>query len=620
MTAAATFSALVLSAASCDKNNETDPGDTPVEYGTVRGVVVNEDAIAVEDATVTVAGTELIATSDIEGNFEIKNVPIAKQSIVVTKTGFADAQLSVNANNFKNMIADLGEITLSINGASITGKCINKDNAPYAGVSVTLNGADVVTTGEDGVYKFENLTRKDYTLLFQMAECEDITKTVKAADFTVQQNYVVTLPDVKMGAREILPGATADMLAMADVWHYNEYRGGKDGADLGYPYFDWSTSFLYTLKGFYGWKEEQREGTAIQIRNSPDEHQGNPVDMVNFDSYLAGRKKITEDNCKMYLKIRTHGATEASPVNFGVQVVDINAADPQAELVGGIRTYANDSYSNPDIEFDLTPYVGKEVVIAIGIFRAETGDYWRQLVIKRIAFAKENPGDRRFLPGTAVDGLDPGYQMTMEMLRSTMLLTEVSDFVGMNSEVKGKFIDNPWDAPENYRDAYQLFRENALFAGWWCSMPIAKDAEPHASEGFVIKTRGAGTPVSLDCPESYFYAKFAIGAGKNKLTFRTRNFHGTHATFFKVTAITEDGQVEHLQPIEHVADNAEAVENGAWKFIHENGGMDNPDDCATFKYDLSKYNGKNVVLAIGVFKGEDNGEECKLVINRVTLN
>ena len=150
-------------------------------------------------------------------------------------------------------------------------------------------------------------------------------------------------------------------------------------------------------------------------------------------------------------------------------------------------------------------------------------------------------------------------------------------------------------------------------------MPVNKDPEITPSEGYLIKTRG-GDNVSTTEPESYFYAKFSIAAGNNKLTLRTRNFDGTNATFFKLTAIQDNGTVTHLSPESYEANFAEAAADGCWKFIHESGGAGSPDDYAKFVYDLSQFNGEDVMLTLGVFKGEANGNENKLVIHTISIN
>lgn len=607
MFGAAAICLIAVTANSCKEKDNVTPA---AAEGTVSGIVTDELGTPVIDVNVSVKGTSLKAVSAVDGSYTIEKVPMTKQTILFEKAGYAETSTTINENSFKDGKATV-DIALVIAGCKITGKCLDarNANAPLKGVNVSLNsGAKSTTTGEDGVYTFDNLTIDDYTLLFTMAECVDVTKTVTKDQFT--GDFTVTIEDIRMGAKEVLPGATAEDLKYVDVWHYNEYRGGKNGDD--YPHFDWSTDFMGTLTSWYGWWEEQNEGTTIQIRNSEAEgHWSNPADHEHFDSYLAGRKLITADNCIMTIKQRTHACSEDAPAHWGVMVVDLSAAEPEAKLVGDIMTSYNESYSNPDPSFDLSAYIGKEVVIAIGIYRWETGDYWKQLVLRRIAFAKESPSEWGYLPGEKVAGLSAEYNMTMEMVRSTMPLTETSEFIGVSPDPRQDI-----DGPEMYRDAYRNWRKAGHFAALWSCMPIHKDNEPFAGEGFIIKTNGGGTPVSTTDPQSYFYAKFAIEAGHNSLEIKARNFSSENPTYFKLTTITEDGKVTDILPSTTVGEEAS---DGCWKFTHENGAADDPDAYAQFTYDLSQFNGQNVVAALAVFKGEDNGDENKLCIYSINI-
>ncbi len=604
------MSLALLSGAILADSCKKDDGPQAVKTGTVSGVVTDNLATPIIDVNVTVKGTSLKAVTSVDGSYTIENVPQSKQTVLFEKKGYATSSATLTESSFKNDKTTV-DVVMEIACAKITGKCLDarNNNAGMKGVTVSLNsGAQTATTGEDGVYTFEDLTIDDYTLLFTAPNCVDVTKTVSRDQFT--GDFTVTLADVRMGAKEILRGATADDLAKVDVWHYNEYRGGKNGDD--YPHFDWSTDFMGTFTSFYGWWEEQNEGTTIQIRNREDDGDWkNPADHEMFDSYLAGRKKITADNCIMSVKMRTHASSSDAPCHWGVMVIDLSAADPVAELVGSQMESYNESYSNPDPSFDLSKWIGKEVVIAIGTYRWETGDYWKQLVLRRIAFAKEVPSEWGYLPGEAVAGLHSSYNMTMEMVRSTMPVTEFSEFTGLPQE---GWTDE--DGPQKYRDAYAKYRGVGHFAAFWACMPIQKDNEPQAGEGFVMKTRGGGTRVSTTEPESYFYAKFSISAGHNILTLKARNFSSTNPTYFKLAAITEDGTVENLTPSTTVGS---AASDGCWKFTHENGSADDPDAYASFGYDLSKFNGKDVVLTLGVFKGEANDDENKLSIYGISI-
>lgn len=596
-----------VAAGSCKKDNAV----VEVGKGTVSGTVTSDLGTAIADVEVSVNGTSIQTVTAADGSYTLENVPMTKQTIVFEKEGYAQASSSIKESSFKDGKATGVDAILYIACAKITGKCIDakNGNAGMAGVNVSLNsGAKTTTTDADGVYVFESLTIADYTLVFSAPGCVDVTKTVGKDQFT--GDFTVTLEDIRMGAKEILRGATADDLKLVDTWHYNEYRGGKNGDD--YPHFDWSTDYMGTFTSWYGWWEEQNEGTTLQIRNSEaDGHWSNPADHEVFDSYLVGRKKITADNCKMFIKMRTHACSEEAPCHWGVMAIDLTAADPTAELVGGQQTSWNESYSNPDPTFDLSKYIGKEIVIAIGTYRWATGNYWKQLVLRRIAFAKEAPSEWGYLPGEPVAGLDPDYKMTMEMVRSTMPVTELNEFTGISKDPRQDI-----DGPEMYRDAYKNWRKDGHFAAWWSCMPIKKDCEPFPSEGFVLKTNGGGTPVSLTSPQSYFYSKFAIAAGHNTLVLKARNFHSENATFFKITAIQEDGTVKDILPETTVGSDAGS---GCWKFCHESGEAADPDAYAEFSYDLSEFNGQNVVVALAVFKGEDNGDENKLAIYSIVL-
>ena len=624
-----TLGALALVAAllgtaftSCKKDEEKTP---ELETGTVSGTVTSDIGSPIADVTVEIADIKKTATTDAFGSYKIDGVTITKHSVTFKKDGFADAAVTITEKSFVDKVATKVDAIMAVACAAIKGVTVDakNGNAPLAGVTVSLNGAKSVETGADGTFAFENLTIDDYTLTFTKTGCVTVEKKVEKAAFT--GDFIVTLGDVQMGSKELLRGMTFEQIqATANTFYYNEYRGGKNGDD--YPHFDWSSDFLYTITSFYGWYEEQNEGSTIQIRNREEDGDwNNPADLDVFDSYIYGKKAITADNCKMYLKVRTHGADDSDPTNFGVMVIDPTSADPEAVRIGDIRTYGNDSYTTGcdgdrhDFEFDLTPYIGKEIYFAIGTYRVRTGDYWKQLVIRRIVFAKECPSDWGWCPGEEITELGKNWKLTKEIVRSTMPVTETDEFSGI-SKVGMQDIDGP----EKYRDAYQTWRGQNHFAAYWACMPIHKDSEPFAGEGFVIKTNGGGTPVTLDEPQSYFYAKLPVNA-KKTLFLKTRNFSTEHPTYFKVVAITEDCAVNFLEPKVHTVGNgheanfAESAGNGAWKFINEGGGNDEPELYANFEYDLSAYSGKNVVIALAVFKGDDNGDENKMAIHSIGL-
>lgn len=594
---------MVFMASSC---SDDDAGGGALSYGKVTGVVTDDLSSPLEGVTVQVDGSGITATPDApqtttnsQGVYTLENISIGTHIITFTKADYQTVSVTVVAGKFNGeQVAEVSP-KMEYAAAKIKGKVTDagKENAPLGGVTVSISSTQTATTGSDGTFEIGNLPLADYTVTFAKDGYASIVKKVAMTDFVDG----IATTDVRMGGTEILRGLTIDDLKAAEKWYYNEYRGGRNAES--YPHWDWACNYMCTMD-FRGDWEEQNEGTTLRIRNTESDRK-NPADLEMFDSFVFGSKLITEDNYMMTLQIRTHNADEAAPAYYGVQVVDLNAANPKAELIGGVRTYASGDYGS--VPVDLSEYIGKEVIIAIGTFRAQTGDYWKQLVLRRIAFAKEVVEGWGWLPGVAVEELD-GWKMTQEMLRSTMPHAK-SQFTGM-SPIGGN--------RDNYVDAYRSWREVDHVCAEWSYMPLSKDPEVFPSEGYLIKTRG-GNNVSTTVPESYFYAKFSIASGRNKMTLKTRNFSGTNATFFKVTAIRMDGTLMHLAPASNTAQFAEAAADGCWKFIHEAGGKDDPEGYADFVYDLSQFNGEDVMLTIGVFKGEENGDENKLVLRSITM-
>lgn len=584
---------LVFIAASCSK----DENPTGESIGTVIGMVTDGLGMPVSNADITMSGTDQAVTSGSDGKYEMKNVSIGSHAITYSKDGYQKISATVTAGKFNAEKVATVNITMVDAPGKITGTIIDarNGNVPLAGVTVKVSETETAVSGADGKFEIKNLPINDYNVTFEKANYAIVTRSVTQSNFV---NNVVTLA-VRMGGAELLPGLIVEDLANADKWYYNEYRGGRNGDS--YPHWDWSTDYMCTLD-FQGAWDEQNEGTTLQIRNSGSQ-QSNPADLEHFDSFVYGSKKITADNKIMSLRLRTHNADATSPAYFGVQVIDLSAASPMAVKVGNTKTYGSGDYA--DFDFDLSAYVGKEVIVAIGIYRKETGDYWKQLVLRAIRFAGTKVEGWSWLPGTEVIN---NWKLTQETVRSTMVHTKKS-FTGI-SPVSGN--------RDNYKDAYRAWRTVNHIVKEWTLVPLYKDPEVFPSEGYLIKTRG-NTAVDTQTPESYLYSKFAIASGCNRLTFKTRNF-GSNYTFFKLTVIKEDGTVTHIAPSSNTAQDALAAANGCWKFKHGNGGAGNPEGYASFVYDLSQFNGSNVVIALGVYKGETNTDENKLVIHSVNLN
>jgi hypothetical protein len=596
--------AIVSIVSSCGKDED---GSTNVGVGTITGVVTeNETGNPIADVTVTVTdveGTATTATTGSDGKYTISDVPKKSQAVSFSKKGYQKISITVVAKDYNEENVAVVNTTMLTATSVITGVITDakNNNAPLAGVVVTIGTAGSDTTGADGRYSIENLLLDSYTVTFSKATYSSITRPVAKESFI---NGVATL-DVQMGATELLRGLTAADLANADKWYYNEYRGGGN-ADA-YPHWDWACDYMSSLKFVGNW-EEQWEGTTLRIRNDAADRT-NPANLDVFDSYTYGSKKITADNKILSLRIRTHNADVNAPAYFGVQVIDLSAADPEPVKIGDIKSYGSGDYA--DFDFDLSAYIGKEVIVAIGIYRQSTGDYWKQLVLRAIRFANQKVNGWDWLPGTEVVS---GWKLTQETVRSTMPHTKKS-FTGISPMSAGRDVN----MSTGYPAAYQAWRNVGHIGAEWSFVPLKKDPEVFPSEGYLIKTRNTAE-ISTEIPEAYFYSKFAIAPGSNQFTLKTRNFSTDQYTYFKLTAIKEDGTVTHIAPSSNTAQEALAADNGCWKFKHNAGGKSNPADYASFVYDLSQFNGSNVVLVLGVYNGAPNSGENKLVLYSINLN
>jgi hypothetical protein len=597
------LAALLGSAMTMTPSCKDDETPTENDLGTITGTVTaEEDGQAIEGVTVAVSDVEGTVATGSDGKYTVANVSVASHSVTFSKTGWLSASVTIAASKFDANKQATVSVTLQNASAKITGTVTDatNGNAPLAGVTVDIGTAESAVTDSEGKYAIENLIVDSYTATFSKSGYPAVVREIVPGSFV---EGVATV-DVEMGLAELLRDKTAFDLANADKWHYNEYRGGRNGHN--YPHWDWSTAYMATLE-FYGNWENQSEGLALRTRNDGDQ-QSNPADLNMFDSYMYGSKKITDDTKILSLEVRTHQGTEEAPVYFGVQVVDLSASEPVAVKVGETKTHYGDSYVVFD--FDLSSYIGKEVVVAVGVYRAATGDYWKQLPIRTLRFSSVKQTEN-WMTGTEVI---PDAKLTEEMVRSTMVNTKKS-FTGISPTSGGN--------NGELGAVYQSWRTIDHLAASWSFVPVKKDPEPFASEGYVVKTRGT-SETSASVPEAYFYAKFAIEQGSNSLILKGRTFTSgsvpVRYTYFKLTAIDEaaPGTPVAIVPTpggEYDGD----VDGEFYKLQHYQGTPDTPDQYATFTYDLSQFNGKNVLLMLGVYNVVANTSENKLSIYSISL-
>lgn len=580
---------LAFSNISC--SGDEDSNTTNLGNGDVSGIVTDDKNAPLEGVTVTVNDADISDITDASGSYNLKGLPIGKHILTFSRTDYQTVSCTLTSKQFYEGTANIST-SLRYAAAKITGKVLDAQNGkkPLEGASVSIGGEPVLTNS-DGIFTISQLPLDNYTVTITYNDYNPQTRDIKSDDFV---DGVAQLSDILMGGEEILPGLTLGDLKECTPWMYNEYRGGRNADN--YPQFDWSVDYMCTLDMVGNW-EEQNEGTTMRVNES------NGVDLDNLNTFIYGRKHITEDNKIMTVFARTH----QGPAIWNVVVVDLSEAKPQAKKLGENISFQDGNYKN--FVFDLSAYVGKDIAIAIGTYYS--GE-WVQLVLRRISFAPSATNGLAWLPGTPINEALEELHLTQEMVRGTMP-NVLKSFTGITT------YDGRKDRDE-YVWAYRDWNKTGHVAAYWGMTSITKDCDVFTNEGYTIKTRGGNGIVSTSKAESYLYSKFAIDDNNKTLTLRARNF-GDHPTYYKLIAITDDMNVKYLQPTkESKVDELTEGPDGTIKFNHKNGDTGHPENYGKFVFDLSQYNGQNVTLVLAVYKGEENGDENKVTIYSIDLN
>ena len=439
-------------------------------------------------------------------------------------------------------------------------------------VTVKLGNDHTFSYAGEGVWKLEGLTMAeamaagDLTVTFvEEGTLVNIYETVNegvlsSSDYADGQAEV----SVSLAERDILPGLTLSEMKNATVLSYDYYQGYRAHNIL--------RSFAKSnpLRS-----EEQNEGDTIRVIENSEKSE------TEFNGYIYGVRTIREATKIMTVNMRTHDTN--NDTIFGVMVVDLESG--ARELIGGPQTSRQNTYR--DFTFDLTEYVGKRVLIATGIFYTDACTRWDvQYVIHHIRFC-ELGNDW----GSTVDAL------AGNLLKNTDVAGQsINDFVGsFNDKDKSNYIFSKWGtASKNFESA---------------------DYEMKASEGALIKTRDDELNVE-NCV--FLYSKFAIAEQNSYLRFKARGFGGNIPELaVTVYSLGADGEVveQIITPDISAFDlNGNLVTDMGGGWIS---GTWSTDNYTQFKWDLSDFEGENVVIMIGLRNTQ--GGENKIAIQEIHL-
>ena len=593
-----------------------------MSYGNRMGI----DYIRFDRMSYTLTGTVSLP----EGDYSLANVSFTLDGDLLTsgENGFTfDAQtgtysLTLDASvttgtlevSYDNMgIADptkqLVESTFSLNSIKDYGNAAwsptlsqNSNAAQTINVTITIDSTEALLTDDqaeevtvklgndhtfsyagEGVWKLEGLTMAeamaagDLTVTFAeegtLANIYEAVNegTLSGSDYANGQADI----SVSLVERDILPGLTLSEMKSATVLSYDYYQGL------------WAHNVFRNFAKSEGIRsQEQNEGDTIQTETT------RATSETEFNGYIYARKTITNENKTMIVSMRTHNTSIAT--RFGVMVVDLTTG--ARELVGDMLSSTANSYT--DQVFDLSAYVGKEVLVSTGIFYTQACDNalpdgeQLQYVIESI----------RFVSAAADWKTDSAenWNATVDTIAGNLLANEsvaansMTYFQGANNDSGNKnYIFKTWGAVSKGQD----------YAG----------IEP-VGEGAMIKTRNGSSDTSDN--RAFLYAKFTITEETSYLWLNARRFSGSNHVGSALTVYTADGgtvvapdSTNFVMP----SGGEYEVESDNWIKWH-----DGDSGYAYLKWDLSSYIGQTVVLVIGV-RNTYNSDEGKMAIQEIHL-
>lgn len=605
------FFGLIFFFWSCrDKEEEvTYWKESVVGTADISGRVTDNFGTPLDAVTVDCLGTGLkkevfaSATTKADGTFFISAVPSTARYIRFTKEGYASASCTLEPKRFAEESSISLEASLEFSMAKITGTILDAGSGkPMSGVLVA-SGLSSSRTGDDGVYSIEGLTISNYDLTFTSPDGSRYSRSVNASEFV---DGVIMMPIVRLGGEDIWPGHKWQEIADAPYWYGNDFRGSTGFSGR----WDWSAGYMSAWP-WYGEFRYEAEGCAVVCNTN----YGQPGETDHFNGYTYGKKFIYEGNHIMTVDLMTHFATTPeTALHFGVEVLDLTAQATKAVKVGEDTHYGDYAAHS----FDLSAFIGHEIVIAYGL-------YWYDgtnghLATRRVSFANRPMNKDEVIPGTKFEGMEAWDSFTKENIL-TMTINNNTSFSGLNfgqnagTEENGvRRVHHPGE-----QQGYSAFAGTNHIIMNWTLQYVRGGVEPVNPDGYTIKSAGDGS-ARYDNPDTYLVNRFHIGPTNDRMRILVRSYHKTYRTVFRVTAVTDDGTAVAVDPASYKADKTGPVDNGkgCWYLVH-NRGTGNPAEYAEFVYDLNKYQGQNVAIAISVHRA-DMGGEGKLCIYSIEMD
>lgn len=499
----------------------------------------------------------------LDADKQLLPTPIDLSALTVDDTVTKNVALQQNSNQAAPV-----NVTVKIGNTAL-------DSTQAQSVTVKI-GENALNYG-DGKWSNNTLTMADATAVGTKLTVT-FTANSKFANIYETKEIQLTTSDYNEGKadiaidlteRDILPGLKFSQMQNAPELVYDHYQGWRA-----------HNVFRSFAKSNPIRSEEQNEGDTIRVI------EGSQKNETEFNGYVYGVKTVTETSNTMIINMRTHNDDNTV---FGVMVVDLTTG--ARVTVGDIRKQNSRDYR--DHTFDLSAFVDKKVLIATGIFyTSECGNVDMQYVIGHIRF--------HAFGSTWAESVDKiaGTALT----DSAVAVQTKTDFLGSSND----------------RD-----RDNYIFKTWGTAIESesSADYEFGPSEGALIKTRNGSSETDN---RVFLYNKFAITTEHNYLRFNARTFNGSVDTGVAVTVYYKNESNEVVSEVMAVdlanctyPDGGKVAKDGESEWLRVNDGN---KDYIHLKWDLSKFDGKEVVVMIGLRNTWQGGNhESKLAIQEIHL-
>jgi len=584
--------ASALLAVSCQEK----PAADKTVKANVSGLVIDDQENPLEGVTVSFVSADAkrevkaTATTGSDGKFVANDVPSTGRLVNFTKEGYASANTTIAEASFATGAIELETVTLIFSEASIEGSVFTLSGDPYPGATVKCNEA-TATTDEDGSYKFEGLTIKDYTLEFSDTEGNVASLEIAAADFI---DGIAYAKNVTLGSY-VIPGLTYNEFISAPYWYGNDFAGGTGTFKMQWNHVGFLTAYPYKQDGY----RNAAEGISlVSFGNSEGE----------LSNYLYGRKQIYEGNCWVNLCARNFRATASTPAKLGIGVIDLSENTrkitylPAQDIYPGLKKMGGGT-KTLDVEhnhfaFDLSAYAGKEIAFAIGVFggyvREDETVGYPETPIVRILFADkdmttefDNSDLSATFTGEKPEGCDwDGF--TKANLSSLTPLTTYS-FTGQSLGAEnGNFVK--WAGTNHIAMNWAYLVKDESMA------PLQDDSI------FAIAAHNN----NINKATMWIAARYKDGPKKN-MTLKCRTY-GANPTYFRVSVY--DISTQAITALAPTNTDGEAIglssgDNGTIGLKHDSGTVNDPSGFATLTFDLSSYAGKDVDVIISNHKGNN---------------